>query len=127
MLQEQKKFHQILYSRPTFILLAVLLLVTLNSTWNIYEKASLAREQKNRLEKELSDLKTRKLELEAKILNLKTERGLEEEIRSRFNVAKQGESVVVVVDPTFPEGTSTQNESGISGLWHKFLRLFGGQ
>jgi cell division protein FtsB len=125
--REKKKFHQILYSRPTFVLLVVLFAVTLNSTWKMYEKASLAREQKDRLEKELEDLKTHESDLEAKIANLKTERGLEEEIRGRFSVAKNGESVVVVVDPTSPEGTSTQNESGIGGLWHKFLRLFGGE
>ena len=125
MFQEKKKFHQIVYSRPTLVLLAVLLVVTLNSTWKMYEKASLAREQKNRLENELESLKTRELDLQAKIANLKTERGLEEEIRGRFSVAKNGESVVVVVDPS-SEGTSTQDESVIGGLWHKFLRLFEG-
>lgn len=126
MFREKKKFYQIIYSRPTFVLLAVLLVVTLNSTWKMYEKASLAREQKNRLEKELEDLKARELDLQVKIANLKTERGLEEEIRTRFSVAKNGESVVVVVDPS-SGGTSTQDESVIGGLWHKFLRLFGGQ
>ena len=125
MLQEKKKFHQIVYSRPTLVLLAVLLVVALNSTWKMYEKASLAREQKNRLENELESLKARELDLQAKIANLKTERGLEEEIRGRFSVAKNGESVVVVVDPSY-EGTSTQDESVIGGLWHKFLRLFEG-
>ncbi|MBI5816823.1 MAG: septum formation initiator family protein [Candidatus Yonathbacteria bacterium] len=127
LLHEKKKFHQILYSRPTLLLLAVLLVAMLNSTWKMYEKASLAREQKNRLEKDLQELKTRELDLEAKIANLKTARGLEEEIRGRFSVAKNGESVVVVVDPSSGEGTSTQDGSGIGGLWHKFLRLFGGQ
>ena len=125
MFQEKKKFHQIVYSRPTLVLLAVLLVVALNSTWKMYEKASLAREQKNRLENELESLKARELDLQAKIANLKTERGLEEEIRGRFSVAKNGESVVVVVDPS-SEGTSTQDESVIGGLWHKFLRLFEG-
>lgn len=124
-LREKKKIHQIVYSRPMLVLLVVLLVVTLNSTWKMYEKASLAREQKNRLEKELEDLKSRELELEAKIANLKTERGLEEEIRGRFSVAKNGESVVVVVDPSSGEGTSTKDESVIGGLWHKFLGLFG--
>ena len=123
MFQEKKKFHQIVYSRPTLVLLAVLLVITLNSTWKMYEKASLAREQKNRLEKELEELKARELDLQAKIANLKTERGLEEEIRGRFSVAKNGESVVVVVDPS-SEGTSTQDESVIGGLWHRFLKFF---
>lgn len=125
--QQKKKFYKIFYTRPTLVLLVVLFLIALNSTWNMYEKASLAREQKNRLEKELVDLKTRKADLEAKIANLKTERGLEEEIRGRFSVAKNGESVVVVVDPSSNEGTSTQDESVLGGLWHKFFRLFGGQ
>ena len=127
MLQEKKKFHQIVYSRPTLVLLAVLLVIALNSTWKMYEKASLAREQKVRLQKELEDLKVREVDLQAKIANLKTERGLEEEIRGRFSVAKNGESVVVVVDPSSGKGTSTENESGIGGLWHKFLGLFKGQ
>lgn len=127
MFREKKKIHQIVYSRPTLVLLAVLLVVALNSTWKIYEKASLAREQKNRLEKELEDLKARESELREKLAELKTERGLEEEIRTRFSVAKNGESVVVIVDPSSGEGTSTRDESGVAGLWRKFLRLFGGQ
>ena len=127
MFQEKKMFQRVLYSRPILVLLAVLLVVALNSTWKMYEKASLAREQKNRLEKELEDLKARELDLEVKIANLKTARGLEEEIRGRFSVAKNGESVVVVVDPSSGEGTSTNGESVIGGLWHKFLRLFEGQ
>src|SRR3989304_5430137 len=95
MFQEKKKFHQIVYSRPTLVLLAVLLVVTLNSTWKMYEKASLAREQKNRLENELESLKARELDLQAKIANLKTERGLEEERRGRFSVARNGEGAGV--------------------------------
>lgn len=113
-----------LFSQLAIILLVVVLVLTLIGTWRVYEKASLAREQKKLAEKELGDLKVRQADLEAKLSALKTERGQEEEIRQRFSVAKKGESVVVVVDPS-NNGTGTEsNPQGISGWWQKFLNIF---
>lgn len=124
--KKSRTFKQIFYSRPILILLTVLLLVAAHGTWKIYEKAVIAAEQKDRAAKDLADLKAREADLEAKVASLKTDRGLEEEIRQRFSVVKNGESVVVVVDPSAQNGTSTQNtDSGVSLWWHKFLGIFG--
>jgi cell division protein FtsB len=124
--KKSRTFKQVFYSRPVFILLVVLLLVAAHGTWKIYEKAIIAAEQKDRAAKDLADLKAREMDLEAKIASLKTDRGLEEEIRQRFSVVKNGESVVVVVDPSTQQGTSTQDtDSGVSFWWHKFLGIFG--
>lgn len=122
--RERGTIKRIVYSRPALILLAVLFAFVAHGTWKVYEKASLAREQKNRITKELAELKSREADLQAKLAELRTERGLEEELRERFGVVKEGESVVVIVDPS-DNGTSTKaSSSGISRWWQKFLNIF---
>lgn len=123
-LKEQKKVKRILISRLLIGVLSIMFVSTLIGTWGVYEKASLAREQKRLAERELLELEARQADLQAKLGALKTERGQEEEIRQRFSVAKKGESVVVIVDPS-NTGTGTQTASqGISGWWKKFSNFF---
>ena len=51
----------------------------------------------NRTE-ELENLKLRAALLENKVEHLKNERGIEGELRSRFDVVKDGEQVVIILD-----------------------------
>lgn len=87
-----------LYSKPVIAMLFVATGFLLVSAYNRYEAAV---ETKNRLETrqaELDALSSRAEVLEAKVRYLEDERGVEEELRSRFDVAKEGEEVVVIVD-----------------------------
>ncbi len=77
---------------------------------------------------ELETLKQRAGSLEAKVKHLQDERGIEEEIRGRFDVAKEGERVVIILEdektasrtPVSSEGQrtvdETQNDSWFSAL-----------
>jgi len=80
-------------------------------------------------EEELNELLDRKAGLEGKVEYLREERGIESEIRKHFDVAKEGEQVVVLLDDerndkrndkTEP-ATTTVNEDKKSSL---FSRLF---
>ena len=62
---------------------------------NNYTK--LLKEQSSR---ELQELQTRQQRLESDIASLKSERGQEEIIRENFQVTKEGEGVVVIIDDT---------------------------
>ena len=57
----------------------------------------LLKEQSSR---ELQELQTRQQRLESDIASLKSERGQEEIIRENFQVTKEGEGVVVIIDDT---------------------------
>lgn len=122
--QNQGPWKRIFYSRLTLVLLAVVLVFMISGTWGVYQKASLAREQKERLEQELVELEKRRADLEAKLNALTTERGIEEEIRERYSVAKKGESVVVIVDSPEGDAENTHEQSRISAWWKKLTGIF---
>ena len=89
----------------------------------MFTKANEAKDKRAEAVAELDRLQTRKVELEAQVANLSTDRGIEGELRQRFMVAKGGEHVVVI-----PDTVPNENESGTidldPSLWKKFLGLF---
>lgn len=54
--------------------------------------------RKEEQEEELEALQQRAQALEANVDHLMDERGIEEELRNRFDVAKEGEQVVIILD-----------------------------
>ncbi|MDQ5961803.1 MAG: hypothetical protein QG669_195 [Patescibacteria group bacterium] len=56
------------------------------------------RQLKEQASRELTELQVRKQKLEEDITSLKSERGQEEVIRENFQVTKDGEGVVVIID-----------------------------
>ena len=62
--------------------------------------------------------------LESEIGRLKTDYGTEEEIRSKFNVAKPGETVVMVINNSSSSNTNNSKESFWSRLLDKIRKLY---
>ena len=60
--------------------------------------------------------------LESEINRLKTDNGIEEEIRSKFNVAKPGETVVTVINSA--TDTLTDNDTSNKSFWVSFFEIF---
>jgi cell division protein FtsB len=121
--QERKKIRKIIYSKATLIALAILLIFIADGAWNIYQKATIARGERERAAKELSDLRTRSAELQASLARLQSERGVEEDVRQKFTVARPGEDVVVVVDDTAKK--SENSEAGSKSIWAHIASFFG--
>lgn len=95
---EKRRIRELLYSKPAIGFLFLLTILLSISAYNRYE---IARETKDRLEvkqAELDVLEKRADSLETKVRYLEDERGVEEELRSRFDVAKEGEDVIILVD-----------------------------
>ena len=71
--------------------------------------------------RELQNIQDREVFLNSEINRLSTDEGVEEEIRSKYSVAKPGEELIVIVGTTSTtSATTTKGES----LWNKFLGLF---
>ena len=103
---EKRKIRSILYSKPVS---AVLLLGALALSFSVYDRFMVAKSIEQKLEarkEELRILEERAGALQAKVEYLEDERGIEEEIRNRFDVAKTGEQVVIIVDE--PEESSKE-------------------
>ncbi len=102
-----------MYSAPFIIgvfLIAALVLVSVHERYKVEREMSLKLEVKQR---EFEALKQRAQTLEANVEHLRDDRGIEEEIRNRFDVAKEGEQVVVIIDDVPPEKQVTPIETNV--------------
>ena len=126
---EKRKIRRIVYSKTVFVLL-VCLAVFLSTA--VYHRYVVATDTKEKLEERRVDLEA--LQLRAEVLNtkveyLENERGIEEELRNRFDVAKEGEQVVVIIDDRENrEPTATSETNSIimeeESLGKNLLKLF---
>lgn len=93
------------------------------AAWEVFQKERLVRSERDRVEENLTNLEARKEALETTLEALDTERGLEEEVRKKFPLAKPGEEVIVLLDakdPSVDSRTSSRNS-----IWQSFLGWFG--
>ena len=123
--REKKRFRKLLYSNVSIVLLLVLLVLIGKGTWNMYTKQHEAYLDRVDVESSLSSLKSKQDFLTREISGLKTQNGVELEIRDKFNVKRPGEEVAVIVDST----TSIESAASASNLlgervWGWFVGLF---
>ncbi len=89
------------------------------ATWNVFQKEREARKNLSDERMALGELEFRRDTLTAQLARLETDRGLEEEIRKRFPLVRDGEEVIVLIEgndaPVPLEKTGTSN-----GLWGWF-------
>lgn len=119
---EKRKFKKLLYSKPTLIILGVIVVWLSFVVWNMYKKERDTRLKRIEQNEILNRLKDREGSLHEEIERLSTERGIEEEIRSKFEVGKDGEKIIVIVDNP-EEKNTTQNEEKKS-FWQRIFSWF---
>lgn len=102
---KKKKYKKYLLSPFTLLFLLIILLVLLKAVFGVYKKERISIEYLEREKIELSKLVDRKKNLEDSVNFLKTEKGIENEIREKFRVAKEDESIALIIDDS-TSGTS---------------------
>lgn len=120
---QKRKFKVLLGSR---IVQGVIVVLTLLVVWSAFTRYQIAAEMEDRreqMEREAEALQERKDALQTEVDYLSDERGIEAEMRRQFDVAKEGEKVVVIVESeeeeveTIPIAPSTKEKS-----WYEFWR-----
>ncbi|HSE34605.1 MAG TPA: hypothetical protein VLB83_00635 [Candidatus Paceibacterota bacterium] len=101
--RERSRFRRLFYSTPSVVILVVIAGFLAHASWTMYEKSVQAGERRDKVLGELAALEARKVQLDADIGKLSTDRGIEAEIRDRFMVAKEGEKVIIITDPSEDE------------------------
>ena len=94
---KKKNLTDYLYTKPAVFLL---LIITVFLSTAVYQRFLIERktaELQQEMEQERVELLERKALLEEKVEYLSGERGIEEEIRKHFDVAKEGEKVIILV------------------------------
>jgi cell division protein FtsB len=126
--QEKRKIRRILYSKVS---ISIVLLLAMFMGMSALERYTTERETARKLnerEAVLDSLNLRAEALGAKVERLKNDRGLEEEIRNRFDVVKEGEQVVIFIGEDQEEkprtATSTSIEEQSSGPWLKMFKFW---
>ena len=129
---EKRKIWKILYSKTVLILLILLAIFLSNS---VYNRFVVTQETKVKLEERkasLESLEERADILDEKVRHLENERGIEEELRNRFDVAKEGEQVIIILDDKNAQDkndefetskTNIKEKTGIS-LFLNFLKFW---
>jgi hypothetical protein len=94
------------------------------ATWSVHQKAQVSYERLEQAENSLLKLQARNDELSQKVSYLSTEEGIKSEIRNKFRVAEEGESIAVIIDnnelATTSATTTVPQISWWSRMW-KFL------
>ncbi len=110
-----------LQSKPVLIVLAVGVFFFAWGVVSFLNKMDDTRLKREMAEKKVAELKIQKEKLATDIAKLKTEDGVEESIRDKFGLAKEGEQVVVIIDDK-----SQQKKEGESsgGFWGFFKNIF---
>lgn len=106
-LELRQKFRKRIYSLPALLLLSLLTVVLIRAGYSIWMTERESAKEVDILREEVSILAKREGFLKGSIDKLNTDEGVEEEIKSKFNVARPGERVAVIVDPLETEATST--------------------
>jgi len=77
------------------------------SAFKMYQTSRDTQETVERLEEERDEMSIRQEQLLNTAADLSTQRGIEQEIREKFSVVKEGERVIVLVDDPDRNSTST--------------------
>ena len=95
---EKRKIRGVLYSG--WFILAIFVVSGLLSiaTYNRFVVAQDIEKKLDVKQAELDALEARAAALESKVKRLEGDRGIEEELRTRFDVAREGEQVIVILD-----------------------------
>ncbi|MFT6361244.1 MAG: cell division protein FtsB [Candidatus Paceibacteria bacterium] len=70
----------------------------IRSAYSSFQKKQHADLEREKYQQRLDTLKEKKTDLESKIEKLETDRGKEDEFRTRFNIAKEGETVIRIIE-----------------------------
>ncbi len=118
---EKRRLKGYLYSMP--VIMGLFLFSALLST-SVYARYLSEREmagKRETLSRELEALKMKAATLEAEVTHLQSDRGIEEEIRDRYQVSKKGEQVVVILEGSEDKKATVtsllQTEEGKDSFW----------
>ena len=111
--QQKRRRRHILESKPVLFILCIVILFFAWSVFGLIGKMQETIKNKEISKAKINELQAEKEKLISDIDKLKTDKGVEESIREKFGLAKEGEGVVVVVeDKDLPEVQEENKSTG---------------
>ena len=122
--QEKRKFKKIVYSVWLQAILSIIFLALVFSAVKVYKKSRISVQKFQEIKEEMAGLEKRNAELAAEAARLESESGREGEIRKRFDVAKPGEKIIVIVDKNSEDVkiNGAENEGGFFSRFWQWIK-----
>ena len=111
--QEKNRFKKIMQSKPVLAFLGITVLVFAWSVLGLVGRMRETIQNKKIAENKIEDLQKEKAELLSNMNQLKTDKGIEENIREKFAWGKDGEGMVQIVD----DKNAPRTDTGKSGFF----------
>lgn len=121
--QEKRKIMRRLYSKTSIVILLVIMVLVARGVFGLSVKEKESRMEVARLTKQKGEIEARLYTVAKNNEMLATPQGIEYEIRNKFDVVKEDESVIVVVDkelPPLPE----EKKSFLKKFWGSVTGVF---
>ncbi len=99
--------------RVLMLIVAAAVVFGISGVWGVYGKERDSRILREKEELRLANLEEQSVSLEQKLSQLETERGKEEALREQYAVGREGERLIIIVEPKIPpplQATSTFRE-----------------
>jgi len=122
MFSRARTIKKILYAPITILVLAILLVFLVRGAIGAYKDERASRKELQNSQQSSAELSKRETFLQSEIERLGSDRGLEEELRNKYPVAKEGESVVIIVEPKEEDNDSAPAQT--SGFWSNLFNFF---
>ncbi|MBI2627408.1 septum formation initiator family protein [Candidatus Nomurabacteria bacterium] len=111
-----------MHSRPVLAFLGILTLIFAWSVFSFMGKMEITVENRKVAENKVAELKKEKEKLSSDIAKLNTPGGIEESIRLKFGLAKEGENVIVVVGDENPPETKIAPSPGFFSFFEDWFK-----
>jgi cell division protein FtsB len=120
--QQKRGWRNIIESKPVLMLLVFLLVFFIFGVIGFTGKMMATSENRKIAENKLAELQKQKTELSANIAKLKTDAGIEEGIREKFGLAKEGEGLIIVVEDKNKPEPVVLKQGWFSSFWDKLFK-----
>ena len=117
--QDRNRGKSFLESTPVLVVLAIVLVFFAWGVVRFFIKMRETGRNREIAELKIAELEKTRQKLSVDIENLKTEKGMEESIREKFGLAKEGEGLIVVVDDKNDPNAQTKEEGNWFTLFLK--------
>ena len=122
-LEQRRNPIRLLSLRLFTVGLLIILFALVKGVWGIYQKERETYEGRYRAEQELEALGDREARLQTDIARLRSPAGVEEALRQQFDMGKEGEGMVVIVDRPAAEEPQESIDLKTTSTWKRLIPL----
>lgn len=113
------------YSKTLLLVMVLILVLLVRGVFSVYAKERESQGEIDRILTQKSELQKRYENITEQSDALKSNTGVESEIRNKFDVVKQGEGVIVIVEKEMLV-IQEDNRSVLKKFWDSVKGVFGG-